>query len=268
MLKRPHYFAIGLVVLLTLMIWNLPGRTAARLKLGLGSVFVPLFGLISSGQQLTSKAADTFVSRGELLRQNDTLRHENQELKIQAIQADELRRENSRLRQLFGWQQQSKWQLKLCRVVLHEPANWWRSVQIDVGLKDGISNNLPVLTPEGFLIGRVNLANLASSQVVLLGDSNCKVSARVENPGHDMGVIGPSGPLETEFVEMSFLSSNANIKPGQDVKTSGEGGLFPKDILIGKVVDTHPAEFGLATVARVKLAANLSSLDEVWVKLK
>src|SRR3954466_3160114 len=187
MLKRPHYFAIGLVVLLTLMIWNLPGRTAARLKLGLGSVFVPLFGLISSGQQLTSKTADTFVSRGELLRQNETLRHENQELKIQAIQADELRRENSRLRQLFGWQQQSKWQLKLCRVVLHEPANWWRSVQIDVGLKDGISNNLPVLTPEGFLIGRVNLANLASSQVVLLGDSNCKVSARVENPGHDMG---------------------------------------------------------------------------------
>jgi rod shape-determining protein MreC len=236
--------------------------------LSIGSLFLPLFGLASTSEHLMGKVGEALVPRSELVKQNESFKRDNELLRLRLMQEEETKRENARLRQLFGWQQQSKWQLKLCRVVLHEPANWWRSVQIDVGLKDGISNNLPVLTPEGFLIGRVNLANLASSQVVLLGDSNCKVSARVENPGHDMGVIGPSGPLETEFVEMSFLSSNANIKPGQDVKTSGEGGLFPKDILIGKVVDTHPAEFGLATVARVKLAANLSSLDEVWVKLK
>lgn len=268
MLKRPHYIAIGLVVLLTLTIWNLPVRTTARLKLGLGSVFLPLFGLASSGQQLANRSADTLVPRREVLKQNEVLRHENQELRLQALQTEELRRENARLRQLVGWQQQSRWQLKLGRVVLREPANWWRTVQIDLGLQDGISNNLPVLTPEGFLVGRINSANVASSQVVLLGDSNCKVSARVDNQTGDMGVIGPAGPLETEFVEMNFLSSSTNIKPGQSVKTSGEGGIFPKDILIGKVVDTHPSEYGLQTVARVKLAANLSALDEVWVRVK
>ena len=48
MLKRPHYIAVGLIVLLTLVILNLPGQTTARLKLGIGSLFLPLFGLASS----------------------------------------------------------------------------------------------------------------------------------------------------------------------------------------------------------------------------
>ena len=49
MLKRPHYIALGLVVLLTLVILNLPGKTVARLKLAIGSVFAPLASLTGSG---------------------------------------------------------------------------------------------------------------------------------------------------------------------------------------------------------------------------
>ena len=79
-----------------------------------------------------------------------------------------------------------------------------------------------------------------------------KVAARIENEAGDAGIIGASGPLDSEFVEMSYLSKNAYIKPGQIVKTSGDGGIFPKDIPVGKVADSRPAEYGLATVARVK----------------
>jgi rod shape-determining protein MreC len=50
--------------------------------------------------------------------------------------------------------------------------------------------------------------------------------------------------------------------------TSGIGGIFPKDIPIGKIVDSHPVEYGLNLAARVKLNANLSSLEEVWVMLE
>jgi rod shape-determining protein MreC len=264
MLKRPHYIALGLVVLLTLLILNLPNQTTARLKLRIGSLFLPLFGLAASTQQVADAAGDTAVPRRELLELNDALRRENQQLRLQAMQAQETATENARLRRLVEWQRQTSWKLKLAKVVLREPGNWWRTVQIDLGSRDGLRVNLPVLTTDG-LVGRVSSVSLTRSQVVLLGDPNCKVSARVENETRDIGIIGASGPLDTEFVELGYLSRNAHLKSGQNVVTSGEGGIFPKGIPIGKVVDVGPVDYGLRIEARVKLAANLNALEEVWV---
>ncbi len=81
------------------------------------------------------------------------------------------------------------------------------------------------------------------------------------------GRLGPSGPLETELALLSYLPRTSSLKPGQNVVTSGLGGIFPKGIAIGKVVDARPVEFGLYVEARVKLAANLNALEEVWVLL-
>jgi rod shape-determining protein MreC len=100
---------------------------------------------------------------------------------------------------------------------------------------------------------------------VLLGDPNCGVAARVDNAARDNGVVGPAGSLDSEFVELDYLTRNANLKPGQAVRTSGIGGIFPRDLLIGQVVETRSVEYGLNTVAVVKLAANLSAIEEVWV---
>ena len=265
MLRRPHYIALGLIVLLTLVTLNLPGQMTARLKLGIGSLFLPLFGLANSAYQAAGTAGDALVPRRELLKQNEGLRREIERLRLQTVQAEETARENARLRQLVGWQAQRSWKLKLARVVLREPANWWRTVQIDLGSRDGLQVNWPVLTMDG-LVGRISSVSLTRSQVTLVGDLNCKVAARVENETRDTGVIGPSGPLETELVELGYLSRNANLKPGQAVLTSGEGGIFPAGIPIGKVVDVQPAAYGLPAEVRVKLAANLNALEEVWVK--
>ena len=266
MLRRPHYIALGLIVLLTLVTLNLPGHTTARLKLGIGSLFLPLFGLAGSTQQATGIVEDAVVTKRELLKLNEGLRRENERLLLQSMQAEETVRENARLRQLVGWQLQTSWKLKLARVVLRDPANWWRTVQIDLGSRDGLQVNFPVLTADG-LVGRVSSVTLTRSQVTLVGDPNCKVAARVNNETHDSGVIGPSGPLETELVELGYLSRNANLKSGQAVLTSGEGGIFPAGITIGKVVDVQSVDSGSRTEARVKLAANLNALQEVWVML-
>ena len=266
MLKRPHYIALGLVVLLTLVILNLPSQTAAHFKLGIGSLFLPRVGLATSTQSVAEAAGNAALPRRELLKLNDALLRENQQLRLQALQAQETAAENARLRQLVSWQRQSTSKFKLARVVLREPANWWRTVQIDLGSRDGVRTNLAVLTMDG-LIGRISSVSLTRSQVVLVGDPNCKVSARVENETRDIGVIGASGPLDTEFVELSYLSRNAHLKPAQLVVTSGDGGIFPKGIPIGKIVDVRTVDYGLHTEARVRLAANLNSLEEVLVML-
>jgi rod shape-determining protein MreC len=192
------------------------------------------------------------------------LRRENQELRLLVARTESLERENGRLRQLFGWQQQQSRRPKLANVVLREPSNWWRAIQIDLGSRDGLRKDLPVLSPEGYLVGRVSAVNPTRSQVALLGDPNNHVAAVVENETRTTGILGASGPLDSGFVELTFLS-NANLKPGQKVKTSGLGGIFPKDILIGQVVDFQTVEYGFGTLARVKFAANLDALEEVWV---
>src|SRR6267378_1308620 len=138
MFKRPHYIGLGLVVVLSLTILNLPSQVTARLKLGIGSIFLPLFGLATSAHQVAGRAGDAIMPRGQLVRENEALRRENQELKLQSDRAREIDRENARLRQLLGWQQQKPWKLKLGNVILREPANWWRTVQIDLGSRDGI----------------------------------------------------------------------------------------------------------------------------------
>jgi rod shape-determining protein MreC len=265
MFKRKNYFALGAVVLVTLAIFSLPPRATSRLKLAVGSLFLPLFGLANTAQQLPVTAADAILSRHELIQENENLRRENQQLKFLQLQSAATARENDQLRAAIGWQQQKPWKLKLARVVMRDPANWWRTAQIDLGSRDGIQTNMPALTPEGFLVGRVSSVDRFKSQITLIGNPNCRVSARVENPTHDIGVLGAGGPLDDSLVGLSYLSSGANLKSGQLVVTSGEGGIFPPGIPIGQIVDAQQVEFGLYTEARVKLNANLGALEEVWV---
>ncbi|HEX3798528.1 MAG TPA: rod shape-determining protein MreC [Verrucomicrobiae bacterium] len=268
MLKRPHLIALGLVVLLTLIVLNLPHHATNQIKLAIGSLFLPLFGLSKSSQQIIGHASDTLLPRSELLRQNEQLRRANQELQFRATQAEAVQRENDQFRALFGWQKQSLWKVRLASVIARDPANWWHIIRIDLGTRDGMRPDLPVITSAG-LVGKISTVGLTDSQVVLIGNPDCKVAAIVEKPGErngESGVItGVSSPLDNTLVTLSFLSSNSSLKPGEFVRTWGEGKIFPPGIPIGQVVeDSHLSELGY-TEARVKLAADLGALEEVWV---
>jgi len=268
MLKKTRYLALAVVALAALVLLNLPAGTAARLRLAVSSQFLPLFGLARVTQDAAGAGADQLVlSKRELIRQNEQLRRENAELRLLAVQATNLFTENARLTQLTGWQRQQPWRLKLGRVVLRDPANWWRTVQIDLGSQHGVRADMPVLTNEG-LVGRVAAVGQFRSQVVLIGDPACRVAARVRNEAGDTGVVGAGSPLDRELVTLGYLAKNAAVKPGQVVVTSGQGGVFPGGIPVGTVVDTQPVEHGLHLEARVQLAARLGALDEVWVLME
>lgn len=263
-MKRPQTIALAVVVLVTLVVLNLPTQTMMRLKMAVSSLFLPLFGLAGATHQALARVPDAFTTRGELARQNEQLRRENAELRVLARLSQDATRENQRLRELLAWQRTAPPKLRLARVVSRDPANWWRTVQIDLGARDGLRADLPVMTTEG-LVGRISEVSLATARVVLLGDPNCRVSALVENERRDSGVLGTAGLLDSDLVALTYLPRAADVKPGQAVVTSGLGGVFPKGISIGKVMDVRPVEYGLYAEARVKLGANLGGLEEVWV---
>lgn len=268
MFKRPYYIALGIVVVVTLVVLKLPARTTSQLKLAISGLFLPFFGLAGSTEKLAEKAGNSIAPRGALLAQIEQLQAENQQLKLQAAQWDTIAKENARFRQYYGWEKQVPWKWKPARVIGRDPANWWRTLRIDKGLRDGVTTNCAVFTTEG-LVGRVSDAGFAQAQVVLLGDPNCRVSVTVEDT-RDQGIIAPasSSPLDPTLVDLSYLPRQSQLRAGQRIVTSGDGGIFPPGILVGHLVDFRSIGYGLYQEARVKVAVRMNALEEVFVKLK
>jgi rod shape-determining protein MreC len=267
MFRKSHYLTLGAVVLLTVILLSLPSRTTAHIKIALGSFFLPLFGFAGATQSAVEKAANAALPRKELVKELEQTRRDNQRLQIELKQSNEIARENDRLRELLGFQKRSKWKLQLARIIAQDPANWWRTAQIDRGSRDGLTINLPVLSPEGYLVGKISETSATRAQVLLLGDPKCKVAALVVEPKEKGVIVGAVSVWDPSLVQLGYLSRSSGLKPGQWVETSGEGGIFPKGVRIGQIVDFQSVDFGFATEARVKLGVNLNALEEVWVKL-
>ena len=270
-MRRRHYILFACVIVLTIVVLKLPPRVATQLKLAVGGFFLPLFGLADSADRIAEKTGNAVVPRKELLKQNEALRRENADMKVHLQRQSELERENERLRAMLGFKQRVQWKIKAAQVIARDPANWWRNVQIDLGKRDGLRADQPVLTSEG-LVGRISEVSETRARVLLLGDPGCRVSARVlDDKKHvvDTGVVTMGASVLNEnVVELNFLSNPGVVKPGYAIRTSGLDGIFPEGILIGEVVDTRPEKFGLVHVARVKLAVKMNLLDEVWVMMQ
>lgn len=267
MFKRPQWVAFSAVTLAVLVLWNLPDRLAARVKIALGALFLPLFGLVGSAQHLAAEASRAVVPRAELERQLEVLRRENLRLQLELTRAGAAFEENQRLRQLLAWRPAGPWQTRICAVLARDPEAWWQAIHIDAGARAGLRPGLPVLVPEG-LIGRVDRVAPTTAEVVLLGDPRCRVAVVVRETG-ETGVLTTrsAGMGDPRLVDLTHLPRHLAVQPGQTVFTSGLGGVFPPGLPVGAVVDTRSVAYGLYSEARVRLYADPSRLREVIVLL-
>jgi rod shape-determining protein MreC len=137
-----------------------------------------------------------------------------------------------------------------------------RSIIINKGTRDGIAIGMPVVTDLG-LVGRIWRVTSNSSQVQLIIDQNSFVSGRVQSNRVE-GTIGGEG-LESGQLEMLFIPLDETIPIGTLIVTSGLGGNFPPDIVIGQVVSVRNLEFELTQTAQVASLVDFSTLEFVLV---
>jgi rod shape-determining protein MreC len=265
MSKRPQVVAFVVVAMVSLVLLNLPDQLTGRVKTLIGGCFLPLFGLVGSLRGLAGEASAQVTPRAELLQRLREHDHQIQSLQLELARSRAVDDENQRLRQLVGWQQSSPWKTKVCRVLARDPSNWWRTLQIEAGTREGLRPGLPVLVPEG-LVGRLDRVGFTASEVVLVGDPKCRVSVVVRETG-ETGILSvlAQGVLDHRLVDMTHLPRNTALRPGQTVYTSGLGGVFPAGIPVGAVVDSRSVSYGLYAEARVKLGADTSRIREVIV---
>jgi len=145
-------------------------------------------------------------------------------------------------------------------VVFRDPRPFQRYVVIDVGTDDGILSGMPVVGPAG-LIGRVEAVTANAARVQLITDPASSVNVRIQPSDATAVLIGSlTGDLSLDLVPV-----DANIGAGDLVLTSGLGGNFPPNILIGQVASVRGEATALFQKAAIQPAADLDRLDIVLV---
>ena len=267
MLRKPHFVLLLAVSLAVLVLLGLPASPRSKVRLAFGSLFLPLFGLAGTVQAVGERAGAAVTPRSVLESRLRELEEESRMLRVALMESQVAVRENDRLRQMVGYPARNRWRLRPARVIGRDPASWWQAVHLDVGARDGVTTNLAVLAPEG-LVGRVAEVGPGTCRVVLIGDPNCPVSAALAD-SRETGIVkgASAGDFRGAIVDLSYVSRDAVVRPGQKVITSGQGGIYPPGIVVGEVIDSRLVEAGIYLEARVRLAVSLASIDHVWVRL-
>lgn len=137
----------------------------------------------------------------------------------------------------------------------------FRSIIIDRGTDHGVLPGMPVESARG-LVGQVFRASPQAAQVLLLTDNISSIAARL-SASRATGIVfgnGGSGPLTMDWIEQE-----AQIETGDVVLTSGLGGQFPQDLVIGRVVEFERSEAELFQRAELQPAVDFDELEMVFV---
>ncbi|MBR1760364.1 MAG: rod shape-determining protein MreC [Schwartzia sp.] len=195
--------------------------------------------------------------------QNQMLRSEVEQLRVQNVKANEYVAENIRLRELLGYTQSAtQFDLTMARVIGREPSTWTRMIVIDRGTQHGVRKNMPVVTARG-LVGTVTEAGPISSKVQLILDPRAAAGALVQR-SRVAGVVKGT-PDDAMHPRLINVPKNQDMAVGDIVVTSGFGGIYPKGIMIGTVANVKNDSSGLLHYAVIEPAADFQRLEDVAV---
>ncbi len=195
--------------------------------------------------------------------QNQLLRSEVEQLRVQNVQANEYAAENIRLRELLGYTQSARqFDLVMARVIGREPTTWTRMIVIDRGTQHGVQKNMAVITARG-LVGTVTDAGPISSKVQLILDPRSAAGALVQR-SRVAGVVKGT-PDDAMHPRMVNVPKSQDMAVGDIVVTSGFGGIYPKGIMVGTVSAVKNDSGGLLHYAVIEPATDFQRLEDVAV---
>lgn len=178
----------------------------------------------------------------------------------------ELTKENEELRAIVGKKDSLRQYDPLQSTIIgRNPDKWYDLVAIDKGAQQGVQKDMAVITDKG-LIGKVKSVSQFTSTVELLSSvtRTNRISAVVQEDQTIFGLI-EGYDKDKQALVFTKIPSNSNVKKDQYVVTSGYGGIFPKGLVIGKIVDVTPDDYGLTQTAYVKPEADFNNIDNVIV---
>ena len=259
-MRRSYYILILAGILIVVLI-NLPDSTTARMNTFMRDAMLPL-----------SRPMARVLALGHGLFQDEPQRANNiqllaeiAQLRLELQQAQALEQENRALRQMLGLSAHIGRRLIAAEIMSRDVNAWWQTARLNKGMADGVALDMAVITPEG-LAGRIIRVSINTSDVLFLVDPACRIAARLTRLDA-FGIVRGQGVSwrGQASCRMDFISKAAQIMPGDEVITSGLGGMYPPGLVIGRVDQVHLDHAGLYQSADIVPTSNFRSLDLVFV---
>jgi len=242
------------------------------LLLALGGFLRPILGIvmdpfISAQRWLSERFMEVYdfftLPRDvtDLLQKNAVLEDEVSSLHTQVIQLQEQLREADVLYSLLDYARSRPQDKYLASAVIgRDPSPFLHYIIIDHGSDDGIQHGMPVITQQG-LVGRVDAVTASAARIQVITDPGSVVNVRLQNQTADAQIKGSV----TGEVTLEMLSQNTNLTPGEILLTSGLGGNYPGDVIVGQVVEINKTENQLFQTALIQPVVDFTALRAVLV---
>lgn len=194
-----------------------------------------------------------------LVKENEDLRQKIQGLISENSFLKELKTENNLLRQSLNLGLEKDFQLKIADVIAKDIAG--DSLIVNKGKKDGVVEGNTVITPQKVLVGRIGEVMDNFSKIILISNKDSSFDAKITN-SDAYGVVKGKGRSEAW---LELIPKEKEVKIGDIVLTSPLGGIFPKDILVGEIIEVQKSDVEPFQTAKIELSAKIQDLATVFI---
>ncbi|MDG1768984.1 MAG: rod shape-determining protein MreC [Yoonia sp.] len=244
---------VGILVFALLgifLVWRIDSPRVERFRLAVIDRVVPSFDWAMAPVTGMANLISDFQSYQQLAAQNGDLRRELQQMKAWKEAALQLEQENAKLLGLNNVRLDPELTY-ITGVVLTDSGSPFRqSVLLNVGARDGLVDGWPTMDGIG-LVGRISGVGEKTARVILLTDTSSRIPITIQ-PSGQHAILGGDNTLNPPI---EFLENSDLVRPGDRVVTSGDGGVFPADLLVGQVA------LGNDRRLRVRLSADYERLE-------
>jgi len=209
---------------------------------------------------------EKYTNIDAILEENEKLTAENAELRGQMVDYDKLKAENEAYKALTNIQEQHPEMSYVSSFVIgRDPLDSFYGFTLDKGSLDGVEANDAITSDEGYLLGVVTEVDLTSCKVMTILHPSFN-AAGVVSRTRDNGIITGSADYAAEgLCILSNLSRSTLTKANDQVITTGLGGVFPPDVLVGVVQELVPEASGKSTIAVLKPGADPRTVKHVFI---
>lgn len=229
------------------------------------TVFVPVQSVVSA---VTSSIDGFTVFVWEMQsykEENEQLVSEINKLKKENRSIEDYKAENDRLTALLGLKESmAQYETTAARIVAYEPDNWYETIVINKGEKDGIKIGNVVVAGDG-VVGQIAEAGTNWARVSAIINMDNAVGVRIVRTGDIAITEGDVTLCRDGLCKMTFMSKDSSVIVGDIVETSGLGGIYPSGMTVGKVREIFSDNSGTLQYAVIEPSVDFDNLHEVLV---